>query len=818
MRIYKYIPLIIILLLSINQNSSGQDPERQKNFTEGKISGIIIDEKTKQPIEYAAVSLLNKKDEQVINGTVTDSKGQFLLEKISPGFYKLKISFIGYETKFIDSIRINPKTPSADLGKISVSVTELTTEDILVEDEKPEFETKIDRKVFNVQKNIISQGGTALDVLQNIPTVNVDIDGNISLRGSSNITILIDGKPSGLGTASKLQQIPASSIESVELITNPSAKFNPEGMSGIINIILKKNTMSETSALFMLGVGTRDKYNAGLNLNYKRNGWLLNGVYSYRKGRTPWDGTNLRQNFSEDSSYSLNQFMNSWMNMEMHLGKMGIEYLLDKYNSFSITSTLNIMGNSSWENIFFNELHASGVLTNTYNRITNGTRNSINLDGNLNYLHKFSKPGHTLTADFNISTSEDKDSALYSQEAGITTTSELQKTNSTGKNIIAIFQSDYTHPFSKDFKIETGYKYSLNHTDDDYIFQNYIDSLQLWETDPGVTNRFKYKEQTHAFYATYSRAINNLGFQIGLRLEQTFMNSELVTTTNKYDRNYFSFFPSIHISQKFPDLHEVQLSYSRRIKRPRYHELNPFTEYSDPLNVRTGNPDLKPEYINSFELGYSKFWEDVTIITTAYYRYNTDVIYRYRTVDTAGKSVTSFTNISNTSSYGFEIISKLKLFEIMSITANTDIYQIALDASNLNTEQPKKDKFNYNFRASFDITPIKDVKDFQIQLSGMYRSPVPMPQGTRIEMYWVDFGMKKDFFDGALSLGFNIQDIFDTRKFGVNISDYNYNSEVRRKRESQIATLIISYKIGKMTEQRKKPPVKRENDNIDIDM
>lgn len=797
-----------------------------KEHGRGRITGTVVDSETGKPVEFASIALFLKAAsdqgrDSLITGVITSASGNFKLEQIPFGQFRLEITFIGFKNSGTDSILISPGSREVNLGKLSLSPNSELLKEIEVVGEKRMIEMAIDKKVFNVDKNITSAGGSATDVLQNVPSVSVDIDGNISLRGSGNVTVLIDGRPSGLTGTSRtaiLQQIPASSIESIEVITNPSVKYDPDGMSGIINIILKKNQASGANGSITAGISTRNKYNASANLNYRNGRVNTYANYSFRYNPHYGKGSMMRENFFTDSTWYLNQYSNAQSTPLSNMIKTGVDFFLNNNNTIGVSATYNRKNDLDRETIEYQNLNNQKNLTDLSFRNNEEKDIDGNLDITTNYKHSFQRPKQNLTIDLSHSSSTANSEEKFSQQEYYTDYSpaplnpELQNTFSNRKYRVTTAQSDYSHPFNEKSKFEAGYKSIIRDLENEFLLENFDYPANDWLSDSLRNNHYIYQEQVHAAYGTYANAFGKLSFQAGLRMEQAFTSSKQLLNNNVNKRDYFSYFPGGHFSYQLSKSNELQLSYSKRINRPSIESLIAWMDYDDPMNIRLGNPDLKPEYIHSVELSHALQNEKHTLTSSVYYRQVMDMIQRFRMVDTAtGVATIRFENYAGATNTGFEFVARNELFKWWNITSNLNFFKSKINASNI-----ESDLHNEGFSWSGKITSnFNFPANLQVQLSGHYRAPTPVALGTMDAIYGLDFGIKKDVLKGKGSINLNVSDIFDTRQFGIDIVQPGYHHNFTRKRETRIGTLNFTYKFGK-SENRQKQKGKGEGENQQI--
>jgi len=805
MKFRLFIILCLLSLASAAQEKGSPNGRQGENMPKiGKIKGVVMDKTSNKPVEFATLSLHSRRDSSLVTGIIANEKGEFLLEQLPYGRFFLKITFIGYNQITIDSIAIRPQNPEINLGKVKLGQNAEVLKTVEVAAEKGDMQIGIDRKIFNVEKSIVSEGGSASDVLQQIPSVNVDMDGNISLRGSGNVTVLIDGKPSGITGSSRqaiLQQIPASSIESIEVITNPSAKYDPDGMSGIINIVMKKNKLSGFNGGVSVGIGTRDKYNASANISYRNKKINVYVNYGYRLNNRSNNGYSYRKNILPDTTFYLNETSNAIRRSASNNVKAGMEFYLNEKNTIGISALYNTNVDKNPQKSFYEEFESNHNLAGGYTRSTIENGAFSNMDYTLDYRKTFAKPKQELVFSGTYSNSQGNNLSNYDEYDYLLKFDALnniplqQDVKTTDKNNVSTVQLDYTHPFKSQNKLELGAKSIIRNLDNDFYSQSFNYSENILIADTTINNNFVYSEQIHAVYSTFSGKIKKIGYQIGLRAEQAYTKSKLITTDETFKRNYFSLFPSVHISRKLNKEQELQVSYSRRINRPNTRSLNPFKEYSDPYNIRYGNPYLKPEYIDAYELGYIKYFKKTLLTTSLYYRQTHDVMQRYKVIGDSTVSYITQINLNSATSYGFEIITKSELFKWWNITASGNVFQNIINGKNVDAELNNE---NVSWTAKL-ISNMRIRKNLDIQFSANYTGPWITAQGKAAETFVMDFGIKKEIFKNA-NLSLNITDLSDARRMKIVGGDRTFETNMYRKRESRVATITFSYTFGNLSE------------------
>jgi hypothetical protein len=803
----RLIASVILIFTTLNglsqQGGNWQGGEKPKI---GTIKGFIYDRVTRKPIEYANIAVLKKQDSSLVTGTISSPDGKFLMEQFEPGMYFIKISFIGYRDTVFQNIRITPKEPIINLDTIFLLQSDVTLQGTDIVAERSVLEYNLDKQVFNVDKDLTSTGGTALDVMKNIPSVTVDVDGNVSLRGSGNVNVLIDGKPSSLSAAQVLEQIPASMIERVEIITNPSAKYDPDGMSGIINVVTKKSKTPGYNGTLNLTVGNRNKYTGTITLGYKKNKVNFFGSYDFRYNER-FHASWVNRDFGTDTVTQLDQDnyrINYAVNQSV---KLGMDYSFNDYNTITLSGTLRTGNGTREDEIQYVTSDENNMISDYYERNNIQDWTEFNFDASLYYRKTFKQKGRELIFDSNFSQRDNDEDLTGTQFYSFTNyqndNSESKQRNITGNNsVVFSMQLDYVHPTEKYGRFETGLKSIMRDYRNDLLLQNYDYTTTSWVDDTLISNSFQYQDQLYSAYLIYANAIGKLMVQGGLRAEQTYTHSYQVTLDSTFDYNYFNLFPSVHTKLPLKNQTELMMSYSRRINRPGTWSLNPFPDYSDPLNLRMGNPYLLPEFINSYEAGFMKYFKKWSIATTLFHRTTQNVIVRFRTVDEFGVSTMTQMNLTESNSTGTDLVFTINPKQNLRIMLSGSAYyflQEGREEFNLN----KVENFQWNAKINSSYT-IK--KGFDVQLSGYYNAPMITSQGNMREMFSMDFATKIDILKGNGNLTFRVSDIFNTQRHAMTSEGPGFYIDSYFKRESRVAYLGFSYKINGGTTRKEKRP------------
>ena len=753
-----------------------------------EITGKLVEEETSQPIPYATLVIKDKSTNKNITGVITDDSGNFIVTTTKPNFY-VEISFMGFETKTITEFTVTNR--KVNLGTIKLLPNSQALDEVVVTGEVSKTVFKLDKRVFNVGKDISSTGASALEVLNNVPSVNVNIEGDISLRGSSGVQILINGKPSVLADQSSnaLGTITADMIESIEIITNPSAKYEASGTAGILNIILKKEEKKGWNGSVSVNTGIPDNHSLGLSLNRRTENFNLFAQLGAGYRSLPQESENINQNLitnevllSNGEEFRNETFFNLTLGTDYHINDLNV---------------LTLSGNFAYEiedqpsNYNFQFFDENNNLISNWIREESTEATNPKYRYELNYKKQFkNNEDHTLQF-----------SALGSF-FGKELASQFTNTTSSGTNINSdqqtetnfqqadyTFKADYVNPVSEVYTIETGAQYVINDVGNDFEVRELIDGAYVVNED--LTNNFEWNQKVLGLYATGAYEKEKWGIKAGLRLEQTNVNTLLTNTNQSNERDYSNFFPTLHTSYKISDNFSLQAGYSKRIFRPRLWDLNPFFNIRNNFNIRVGNPNLQPEFTDSYELTSIYKIGKASLSSSLYHRYTTDVVER---VSTFKDNVTFYTpeNIGTNSSIGFETNGKYSPNTWLTLTGDFN--------------------FNYFDRAGtfenqvFDFTgsqwssrlgsKIGFPTDIDLELTGNYRSGFETLQGEQTGFAFMDLGIRKKIFKGKAIVNLGVRDVFASRiqeRF-VNQPTFETYSFGQRGR---FFTLGISYGFGK---------------------
>ncbi|MEI7470905.1 MAG: outer membrane beta-barrel family protein [Chitinophagaceae bacterium] len=827
-----------------------------QNMNIGRFYGKLLDSVSNKPLEAVSVQLIQnkldsatkKRKDVVVGGMLTNKRGEFSIENLAiMASYKLKITAIGYksvEQKVAFSMNMgggNGDMSSMlngvdkDLGNIKLKSDSRQLENVTVTANKPLLTMNIDRKVFNVEKNLTSIGGTAVDVMKNVPSVNVDIDGNVSLRNATP-QIFVDGRPSTM----TLDQIPADAISTVEIITNPSAKFDASGGgAGILNIVLKKNRKAGYNGSMRASIDSRARPGFGGDFNLKQDkvNFFAAGMLAIRKSISTV--TSTRTDFLNNAIAHLQQENGPVSKGYFGFGRIGMDYFIDNRNTITIGGNI---GRGQFKtndviNILRDTMYIPITIADKGNRSSYSVGNFRNYGSNLSFKHNFAKAGKELTADANFNYSKndnlgDFTTQYYYMNDNPKTPLITEQSLGGGTTQFFTLQTDFTNPITSKIKIEMGARAAIRNFTS--FNDNYFkDGSGKYVLIPGLNNNYEFKDAVYAAYTTYSQQFQKLSMQLGVRVESSKYDGNLISKAKTFTNSYpFSMFPSAFFSYKINDKQDMQLNYSRKINRPNFFQIIPFIDYTDSLNLSKGNPDLIPEFTNLMELSYSnQFKPGNTFLTTLYFRNTNDLITRYQSKEknpnpakTDSVIMSSYINATRSYTYGMELTGKNKLANWWDLTTNINVFNSTIDAANIaggssNSQWSWFAKINNNFKLP---------KNYSIQLSGDYTAKTLLPpgssggrggmgggmggmmggggfgqsqtsaQGYIKPRYSMDIAIKKEFLkNNAASITLQMNDIFRTQLSASHSESIYFIQDNERRRDPQVLRLNFSWRFGK---------------------
>lgn len=806
-------------------------PDMFANETDGKIKGIVMDGELGGPLEFVTVQVKAKGSDKIVQGSVTGSDGNYTIGGLKKGEYVVTFSYIGYE-EVSKNISISSDNQILSLGELTLAEDANQLGEVEVVAKRPQMRFEIDRKVFDATQDIAAEGGSASDLLSNIPSVEVDNEGSVSLRGNSSVTIWINGKASGLtadNQADILDMMPAGDIKQVEVITNPSARYSPEGTAGIINIILKDDRKPGYYGSVKVGADTDGGYQASGNINYSSSKVDAYANLNYRNREFKGGGITSRLNTTDNSF--LDQTNDSKRQHNNWFGRFGATWHITKSDDLAFNVTGMTGGGDNSENIHYNSIDSQKNTIYTSDRITNGDSDMKMYNLELNYVHKFSENSNI---DLMVSNNQWRRDGMNIFRQSTVYTDPSQTANplyQTQENDIKDktweVQADYTNKISDMARIEAGYKGTFQRNAspvDTYTGTTAEDIRQ----DESLYNRFLYNQDVHALYMTYGGKWNKLSYQAGLRGEYWRVDTRSLDfdqefngkASETFEKDYFKLFPSAFISYALPKNNELQVNYTRRLRRPWGGQLNSFRNISDASNISFGNPELTPEYSHSFELNYIKSWESGhTLSLSGYYRSTDDVIQRIRFLNTEDNVMyTTSENVAKSQASGLEIVGKDKLFKILDLTTTVNLYYSKLDGFSYlpqGAETPvigdTDESFAWNVRMIANLSLPRGVS---LQGTGNYNSKQLMAQGHREPNYSVDLGLRKSFLSDKLTLSINARDLLDSRKFRTVTAGDGFWQDSENWRGGRRVGFTLTYNFGNMNKKKDKSKSRSEEPDM----
>lgn len=760
--------ILFVSLISFSISAAFQAPIE---INIGNVSGVVLDKDLQEPIPYVTI-IINDLEGNLISGNISQEDGSFNIKDIPAGKYNFQTQFIGYKT-YSKEIEISRNNSTVTIGTIFLETDISMLDDVNIIAERTTIEQKIDRKVINVGKDLTTLGPSASDIMGNLPTLTVDQDGNIAMRGNDNVRILVDGKPTNIPAAQLLKQLPSSSIKSIELITNPSAKYNPEGMSGIINILLHKNSNLGFNGNLTTGItlGKNTRYNGSFNTNYRSGKFNFYANIGSNFGKR--ENTGKIDNFTNNSSENIYFLSDS----QSYLYKIGVDFYLDDKNTFSVYTNQNyFIGEPTGRiNILFEDAPQNNIFQQFYldDKNNSGTYN-------FDYKRDFAKEGHNieLEIDYNIIDGSELARFEFQGTGGFMDYRDDVDDDITNTTI----NLDYINPLSEKSKLELGAEARIRNSRNQYGSNN-----------PNLEDAlYNYDNSIYSFYSTFGQNFEKWSYQLGARLEK--YDVEAILNGNKvFEDDYITVYPTAFASYKLSEKKSFQMSFGRRVDRPGLNQVNPVREFSTPRITGVGNPELDPQFTNSLELNYTQNFEKGNFTGGVFYRTIENEINQTILLDPEDPSrlLLTFINGGNNNAAGIEFSGSYKPVKWWSLNPSLEVYnKNERGVIGMESVEVENTAFNFRLNQSFNAT-----EDLTFQLFGYYRSPAKMLQFKAEEMYFINAGARYNFLDDKATISLNFNDIFNTQRFTFD-ADLPYRQRGSFKPESQTVFLGFSYKFG----------------------
>lgn len=789
----------------------GQQPGARGNMDPtklpkiGVLSGTLVDAETGEALPYAAIKVVHKMSEELVTGGMTNAKGRFNIEGISLGPNTVEFAYVGYKTK-TQEIRFGRGNIEQDLGKVGLQSSGVELEEVVVNAEREFMTNEIDRKVYDPSKLILSKTGSATDILENIPSVELDLEGNITLRGSSAVRIMIDGRPSrftGEDLSALLQSLPGNSVEKIEVMTNPSAKYDPDGTAGMINIVLKKSALQGLNGSVNASYSGANRVRAGLNLNYKVDdvNFFFNAGHS--SGDYPRSSWARRENYLGLDTLTFYQVVDGYGGRNGNNIKTGFDWNPSKRHSFTVQGTINqglrprySENNTDWTTPYGDY---------TIQQLSDRTGVRLNNSADLIYDYK-PKKGEELNVRFSYTDGSRDDVLLFAQDtlllSGVKAPSMEYNTNSFGDQWEFNGIVDYTKKWNDDRKLEAGAKVITRDDLDGFNRTNIDITSGLGTLDSLSINEFLYEEDIFAAYMNYGFKSGKWGYQLGLRAEQANITATQITQDSTFYNNYFQVYPSAFVTYEITRGKELNFSYSRRVQRPGGRQLNPFIDYSDPFNLRAGNPYLLPAFTGAYEVGYTQIMKKgSTVSANVYFRDRSNLITWYSEVDSNGVNLTTHQNLNSGEDVGLDMNFRGKIGDkgaFLSLSGNYFYSQVSGEINGTGWIN-QGSGFGLNTMYS---TPLW--KNASLQIMANYRSKRVMAQGIGKPFYFVGGGFKQGLLDDRLNFSINCRDIFNTMGWNYETAGPNFASEGQFRWMSRVVEFGLTYNFGEVQRRRRR--------------
>ena len=761
-----------------------------------QLTGILLQDDNGQPLPFATAVAYRSADSTMVANATTDVDGSFALS-VSPGTYYLEVQFLGYDNLVIDGIELTNATPSRDLGTLRMGQSGVALETVEVTTERSQLVMKLDKRVFNVGTDLTGAGNTAADILNNVPSVNVDPEGNVSLRGSNGVRILVDGKPSAMlssGDLDALRRMQGDIIESVEVITNPSARYEAEGEAGIINIILKKNRQTGVNGSFGATVGYPENLGGSYSLNYRRNQFNLFSNFGISYQRSPGGGSENQRFLNPDGSL-LARYTTETDQDRGGIGgnlQLGTDWFINDRNQLTGSLLYRRSQDDNFALVTYRDFDEGGSLLTTTVRDTREDSENQNLESSLNYKRTFARhEDQELTAVAQYILDDDLELSDITQTQTDRADPLRQRASNTEYETNLLLQTDYVHPFNDSLKLEGGLRTTLRTIRNAFRVEE-EDENGAYQVFPQFNDELNYTENIGAAYFIASGEFGPIGAQVGLRGELSDVTAELIRSQVTNEQYYFNLFPSAALTYQFTETNQLQLSYSRRLSRPYFRLLLPFSNFNNPRNNSIGNPTLRPEYTDSYEVGMLRYLPAGSLLASVYYRYTTGVIERLILPADDGTTIRFPVNLGDRNSYGVELNFQYDLTDWWKFNSDFNLYTSQTEGSYEGTDYGV-DITAWSGRAAstLDLT-----ERLQSQISFDYNAPRNTPQGRDLATYALDVGLSRKVFSGKGDLTLSGRDLFNTRVQRTIIEQQNYTSTSDFQwRQARQVVLSLVYRL-----------------------
>jgi Outer membrane protein beta-barrel family/CarboxypepD_reg-like domain/TonB-dependent Receptor Plug Domain len=777
------------------------------------VTGKVVEMDTNQPLEYATVVFIDK-DGKIIEGGITDTKGNYNI-KVPTGVYTIQFEFISYKTIALPNQRIFKNTR---LPTITLSLDSESLDEIVIRAETTEVQIRLDKKIYNIGKDLTTSGATIGDALNNVPSVTVDLDGTIALRGNENVQILINGRPSaiaGFGSTEALRQLPAESIDRVEVITSPSARYDAEGTAGILNIVLKKEKLLGLNGSILTSIGTPFSFALSGNINLRTDKFNIFNNSGYRYRKSPGNAIFENNFFSNNIENPLVIEERDYDRLSRRFNtNLGVEYFITEKSSITTSVFMHLGADKDVINNFTDEFDSSNMLNISRIRTETETEDDLGYQISINYINRFDNKGHELTTDLQFERdTETPNSFIIEQNIfPITTILPSEDISEEEDNTEYLAQLDYVRPIGENAQFEAGYRGKFEKKITDYILLEEVGTTGIFIKNDSISNLFTYKQNVQALYTQYGNKIGNFTFLLGLRLESTYLKGEVtgedVTNDDEFninfDKDFIGLFPTVNLVYEFNEKENITLGYNRRINRPRYWFLNPFPSRSSEANIFQGNPGLDPAYASAFDLGYLKRWEKITLTSSIYYQYETDAFTRIQedTGELTSNGIPIIRslpiNLATNQRYGFEAGMLFNAVKWLRINGSLNIFRFVTEGDFNGVDYGAEDTSWFS-RLSVKVTLPANI---EWQTNAFYRGPRNNSQTESEGIFSLNLAISKDFLKDNATIGISVSDLLNSRKRkSVTLTDTFRSYSEFQWRERQI-NLNFTYRFNQKKQRQ----------------
>lgn len=767
-----------------------------------RVSGRVINGENDEPMEMVTVVLLEPEDSSLVTGTTTDSTGRFELE-VGEGDYLFEAKYVGYQSRFVSDVSLDGSNPREELGQIVLEPSANTTSEVEVQGEKSEMTLEEGKKIFNVGTNLANSGASASDVLDNIPSVSTDIEGNISVRGSQGVRILINGKPSsmmGISESEALRYFPANQIERVEVITNPSAKYEAQGAGGIINIILKDNVDWGLNGTFTLEGGMPHDHGASISMNYRKKWFNIFGSYNFGYTRAPGGGWREQIFEYPDTTYSLRTDEDQSRGGLDHDIQLGSDFYFTPNDVLKVSGVYSVGDQDNYTDLTFSDYSGDRIHEEDLVQKSRRSEHEMEEEGdhelNLSYEKTFGEEEHKLTVDLQGRNSVEVEDASLVETEGLTRDrpDTVQFQNSLNSTDVRAYMGklDYTWPFSDEGEFETGLRAEQRDITNIFNVERRDSESDPWNTLDRFSNTFLYTEEIYGAYAMFNDKSGDFGYQAGLRYEYTGISTELEDEGGQSERSYSNFFPSLSLSYDINDTTSIQASYSRRLDRPYFRELNPYNTFNNNRVYSTGNSQLDPEFTGAYDLGFVSYNSKGSIYIGGFYRRTQNEIEDVDTINDEGVTIVKPYNLASRNNVGLETRYNRDLTDWWNFSVSAHFYY-GETRGNAAGENLNASTLTMDGQVRTDI----DVKDwFDLQFSADYRAPEQEGQDRERAMYEINAGLRKSVLDDRGNIAFSVRDMFNTDIYRSYTDGSNFTARRKHQwRRGPFFSLSVSYEL-----------------------